>query len=89
MEQLENGKVVLNSEEYIPKKLGRKLVVFLITAVLIFVAFLLSNWLEIDTDKLEIACKWIAISGISYGGTNATIDGVTKIASALKKKNGG
>ncbi len=87
MEKLENGKMLLKEDEYIPKKLGRKFLVYAISAIIMLVAFLISSKLNIDSDKLEVLCKWTTISGLGYSGTNASIDGIAKIASAFKAKN--
>jgi len=45
--------------------------------------------MAIDADKLEIISKWIVISGATFTGGNATIAGLSQIAGAIRKKNGG
>ena len=67
------------------KKLGRKFVVFIITAAMLILFFILSHYMSIGSDKLEIVCKWTVISSTAYTGGNATIASVGQIIKALKK----
>ena len=89
MEKLDNGKLLLDSGEYVPKKIGRKLVVFIIVTAVLLISYILSKAMAIDADKLEIISKWIVISGATFTGGNATIAGLSQIAGAIRKKNGG
>ena len=88
MEKLDNGKMLLKSDEYIPKSMGRKLIVFIVTMAVLLIAYVLSKAMNIGADKLEIICKWSVISGGTFTGGNAAIAGVSQIANAIKKKNG-
>ena len=77
--KLKTGKLILKYDEYIPKKLGRKLVVFIITAAMLILFFVLSKLMNIGADKLEIVCKWTVISATAYTGGNATIASISQI----------
>jgi len=81
-------KTIIKNDEHVSKTLGRKFIAFLLTAVLLLVFFLLSKILNIEADKLEIACKWTVISAMTYTGGNATIAGVGQIINLIKNKNG-
>lgn len=89
MEESSNGKIILKSEEYVSKKLGRKLVVFIVVTTVLFIAFILSKVMSIGADKLEVISRWVVISGATFTGGNATIAGLSQIANVIKKRNGG
>ncbi len=73
-------------DKFVSKKLGRKLIVFIITASMLALFFILSKFMNIGAEKLEIICKWTVISGTAYTGGNATIASISQIATTLKNR---